>query len=224
MKKLFLALFLLTAVVPVMGQFRYCNSFEDYQAGRWTDLQVLYKIANSRSKQLWVGGNDFKFTTGDEKTDKILKKTAFVIEYGDTLYVNLRTLRHEKQRFGNGYAQGFRFDGDKIVFSSYRIGKDVKEKTTVIVGFGVAFGAIGGAIVGAIEGKSMLKDRMCYLIDNGGDGKTIDIKIIGDRLIRELLFDDHRDAYLHYMSVPEKQERESAANVLPVLLESGLAR
>ena len=59
---------------------------------------------------------------------------------------------------------------------------------------------------------------------DGGDGKTIDIKIINDRLMRELLFDDHRDAYLHYMSVSEKKERESAANVLPILLESGLAK
>ena len=170
---------------------------------------------------MWVGGNDFKFATGDKSTDKKLKKTTFVIEYGDTLYVNLRTLRHDNQRFGNGYAQGFSFDGDKIVFVSYRIDKDV---TKHIVYAGIFFGAVGGAIVGAVEGKNVLKDRVCYLIDNGGDGKTIDIRIIDDRLMRELLIDDHRDAYLHYMSVSEKKERESAANVLPILLESGLAK
>ena len=221
MRKALFALFLFATGMPVMGQFRYCNSFEDYQAGRWTDLQILYKIANSQKKQVWVGGNDFKFTTGDKSTDKILKKTAFVIEYGDTLYVNLRTLRHENRRFGNGYAQGFSFDGDKIVFVSYRIDK---EMTKNMVFVGVSFGAIGGAIVGAIARKNELKDRVCYLIDNGGDGKTIDIRIIDDRLMRTLLFDDHRDAYLHYMSVSEKKERESAANVLPILLESGLAK
>ena len=221
MIKTLFTLLLLAVGLPVMGQFRYCNSFEDYQAARWNDLPILYKIANSQKKQMWVGGNDFKFATGDKSTDKKLKKTTFVIEYGDTLYVNLRTLRHDNQRFGNGYAQGFSFDGDKIVFVSYRIDKDV---TKHIVYAGIFFGAVGGAIVGAVEGKNVLKDRVCYLIDNGGDGKTIDIRIIDDRLMRELLIDDHRDAYLHYMSVSEKKERESAANVLPILLEIGLAK
>ena len=216
MRKIVIIL-MLAASAGAMAQGRFCYSFEDYQAGRWTELQQLRPEAHSKSRQLWLGGNDYSFSTGSKATDKVLKKEAFAVEYHDTLYVNLRTLRYERHRFGDGYAQGLPYDGDKIMFVTYLIGKDVSRN--LFVG-GLILGVIGEAIAGA----DALDDRVCYLIDNGGNGKKIDIKLIGDRLIREMLAEDNIDEYQRYMSVHDIKERQSAAHVFPLLKEWGLVK
>ena len=215
MRKIIIIL-MTTVATSVMAQGRFCYSYGDWQEGNWVELQQLTRNAHSKSRQLWVGGNDYSFSTGDKATDKVLKKKAFAVEYNDTLYVNLRTLRYERQRFGNGYAMAMPYDGDKVMFVTYRIGKSV---TWGRAAAGVFFGVIGGAI----SASNALKDRVCYLIDNGGNGKTTEIKLIGDRLIKEMLSEKPLERH-RYMSVHDPDERESAAHVLPLLKEWGLVK
>lgn len=214
MKKILFILMLATVTLNAVAQGRYSKSYEDFKAGSWHDLPSLKAIHHSVSHQLWSGGNDYKFTTDDKETDKLLKKEAFIIEYQDTLYVNLRSLRYQKTGFGNGYTKGTVYDGDKIMFVSYRIGKSVRNKQA-------AFGALGGMIGGAISASAMLKDRVCYLIDDDGNGKTTEIKLMDDNFMKGLLFAD--PALMNrYMSIENQKERESAANILPLLQEKGV--
>ena len=206
----------LFAALNMSAQGRFCKSYDDFVAGNWTEVADLEPIHHSASHKLWVGGNDYKFETGDKAMDKVMKKEAFVIEYQDTLYVNLRTLRFEKTRFGNGYAQGLPYDGNKIMFVTHRIGRAAANEQFMS---GFMFGAIGAAITGS----SQLKDRVCYLVDNNGDGKKTNITLIDDEFMENLLELD-RPLLKTYRSEKKQKDRESAAHVLPILKEKGLVK
>ncbi len=216
MKKICVFFVFLFAALNMSAQGKFCKSYDDFVAGRWTEVADLKPIHHSASHKLWVGGNDYKFETGDKAMDKVMKKEAFVIEYQDTLYVNLRTLRYEKTRFGNGYAMGLPYDGTKIMFVTHRIGRDAANERFVS---GFMFGAIGAAI----SGSSQLKDRVCYLVDNNGDGKKTDITLINDEFMENLLELD-RPLLKTYRSEKKQKDRESAAHVLPILKEKGLVK
>ena len=94
MKRICVFFVFLFAALNMSAQGKFCKSYDDFVAGRWTEVADLKPIHHSASHKLWVGGNDYKFETGDKAMDKVMKKEAFVIEYQDTLYVNLRTLRY----------------------------------------------------------------------------------------------------------------------------------
>lgn len=214
MKNIIFILTLTIVSLQVGAQGRYCKSFEDFKAGNWIELPNLNAIHHSTSRQAWLGGNDYKFSTDDKATDKLLKKQAFAIVYQDTLYINLLNLRYQKMGFGRGYSKGTVFNGDMIMFVSHRIGKNVRNKQA-------ALGALGGLIGGAISATSMLKDRVCYLIEDNGNGKTTNIKLMDDNFMTGLFFADP-ELMARYMSIEDKQDRESATNILPLLKEKGL--
>jgi hypothetical protein len=208
-------IFVLSAVaLYASAQGRYCKNYDDFVAGQWTELPTLNVIGHSVSHQVWAGGNDYKFDTDDKTTNKILKKEALLVEYQDTLYVNLRNLRYKKALFGNGYAQGLVYDKDKILFVTHRIGSAVDGKrfaSTFFLGF----------VGAAISETSIRNDRVCYLIDNNGDGKKTQIVLLDDQFMNELLSKNSR-LMERYKEKKKQKERESAANVLPILKELGL--
>ena len=215
MKKVLFTLVVAFITLSGYAQGRYCSSYEDYASGKWIDLPKLELVQHSFSRQLWVGGNDFKFKSGDKATDKILKKEAFVIEYQDTMYVNLRNLRYGKSKFGSGYARCIPFKSDvpTIFFVARHIGGDVDGK---LFASGFFLGAIGGAIAGA----EAVKDRVCYLIDQGSSTSKIDIIMINDNVMQTLLRDDAQMLEL-YKQPKSKKKRFSAAHILPILREKG---
>ena len=67
-----------------------------------------------------------------------------------------------------------------------------------------------------------LSDLVCYLIDSDANakGKTA-ITRINDEFMEHLLGDDV-NLLDKYMAVKSKHNRQSAANVLPILMEKGL--
>ena len=95
MKKIFIlflmSLLMLTSV-SLKAQCRYCNSYEDYVAGRWQPLDTVYFDQHTKSHQVWWGGSDFTLKTGDKVLDKMLKKEVFAVMQADTIYVNCRRL------------------------------------------------------------------------------------------------------------------------------------
>ena len=213
MRKL-VTIVLLTVAMGISAQGRYCKSYDDFVAGRWVKLNELRLISHSTAHQVWVGGNDFKFETDDKDVNKTLKKEALVVEYQDTLYVNLRKLRYKKTAFGSGYAQGLAYDKDKLLFVTHRIGPAVTSHR-------MASAFLLGAVGAAISESDIRKDRVCYLIDNNGDGKKTDIVLMDDEFMNRLLA---QDAQLleRYNEKAKHEEREAAANVLPLLKEKGL--
>lgn len=212
-KLLFIAIYCLW-VSSALSQGRYCMSLADFEANRWEPLSSLKLIEHSVSHQVWVGGNDYKFTTEDKDMDALLKKNAFLVEYQDTLYVNLRSLRYGKYKFGNGYAKALVYGQDKVLFIAPRLGK-------LNLNMGVMFGAIGGALGGALIGSQNIKDRVCYIVEDDGEGEKRSIMMVDDEFMDNLLEQDS-EMLNRYQTPEKKEERESAANTLPILLEKNM--
>ena len=79
---------LLLSANSTSAQCGYCNSFEDFMEDKWIPLDTLInEEPNTKILSLW-NGNRYMFTTGNKKTDKILKKKAFVVKRNDTLFLN----------------------------------------------------------------------------------------------------------------------------------------
>lgn len=211
---LFLSVVLLNVTTNVFAQCRYCNTYDEFRADQWTVLDTVYCIGHSKSSQFWWGVNDYKLTTGDEATDKILKKEAFLVMIGDTMYVNLRNLQFEKTRFGSGYTIATLIGKDTLLFVNRQIGKYMKQRVNV----GMMFGAIGGAIAAS----SMMKQQVCYAISNGaGEKGRIPVQLINDNMIDKMIA-NRSDLREDYYSEKNDNKRIRANHVIPILEKAGI--
>lgn len=214
-KRWLCAMMLLTMVTAVNGQCRYCNTHEDFLEGRWTELDTVYCETFSKSQQMWWGCNDYAFTTGDKDTDKILKKKAFVVMKDDTLYVNCRNLRYDKDRFGSGYTKAKRIGQRSLLFVNRAIGSDIRENHMLAA---FMFGAIGSAI----DSHSQMKHQVCYVISWGADEKgRISIRMINDDLMEQMI-GYHNSLNDEYFSEKDASKRVLAEHVIPILEKAGL--
>lgn len=175
MRHSILILLLLTAMY-VAAQGKFCNSYDDFVAGQWKDLPSIRIVGHSISHQFWVGGNDYKITSDDKAMAKMLKKETLVVEYHDTLYVNLRKLRFKSIRLGSGYTRAVRVGDNKLAFAA--------KHTSVNMGF-FFFGVVGGAI----SEYSSLKNKDIYILDNNGDGRKIRVKLLDDSAYKDALLE-----------------------------------
>ena len=213
--RLFMLACCLMMAAAAMAQDRYYLSYSDYKNNVWHPLDTLIVEEHSQSRKLWWGGNDFKFTTGDSNLDKTLKKEAFVISHGDSLYVNCRNLRFEKTRFGSGYTRAFVFKDNQLAFANTRIGKKAMRKRGLTAGM---FGAIGAAI----SESNVMKHPVGYVITD--DAESLDkgrvaIHMLNDEYMQTLL--EGSELLEKYLSVKKTKERESAENTFDILRRMG---
>ena len=114
---------LLMVAIKVGAQGKYCRTYEDFVAGRWNDVPSLH-IDYAIPHQFWAGSCGYKITSDDKATSKLLMKDAFIVEYHDTLFVNLRPLRYKKYKFGVGYVKAIRTVNNILAFME----KDVRNR------------------------------------------------------------------------------------------------
>ena len=165
MKHLLLTLFTV-ASLQTSAQARYCTSFDDYLAGNWMELPSIDIIERSKSKQMWSGGGDYSLTTNDKGTDKKLRKTAFAIQSGDSLFINLGNIGCDNNRFGKGYAFALPLPENKILFTGRRIDKAESNRQANVQ---FAFGLVGAVI----SSNSNMKRPACYIIENISLGRHL---------------------------------------------------
>jgi len=178
-KKALLLLTFLTVALPLFSQGKYALSYSDYMNNQWTTIDTLHIKSRSAISKMLSGGGDFKLLTGDKRIDDLLKNQAEIVAYKDTLYVNCRSLRCEKMRFGNWYARGFRFDNDKICFIAMTIGRSANEKSGA---YGAYFGGIGGAIISA---TGQIEYGSCYILTS----QSNEVERISSEYMENLLSD-----------------------------------
>lgn len=205
---------------------KYCKNFAEFSAGQWTPVSTLIK-GDTKSCELKVDDNEFKFKTGDKDADKVLKKESLVVEYGGHLYVNCRNLNCEQFSLDiNNYSQAYRYGGGKLLVVAYHISDasflgslagDIIGLTTS--GVVSAAASVGSSV--AWYGSKNLKGFRCYLLsktDEEGDGTT---QGLDDEFMEKLLADS--PALLKsYKSAEKKSERYSASHILPLLRQKGL--
>lgn len=176
-KPYILILFLIMAT-NAMSQGRYCKNYDDFVAGKWEELPSIKIVHHSTSHQFWLGGSDYKVTSHDKKLAKLLKKEVLIVEYHDTLYVNLRPLRFNRYKLGSGYTRAVRIGGNKLAF----FGK--KNSMNMFLFFGV--------VGSAISEYSSVKNKVCYILDSQGDGKNYQVKKLDDSVYKDALLESER--------------------------------
>ena len=210
-----LAAVLLTALQAV-AQCRYCYSYEEFMADKWQPLDTIYTESHSKNHQLWWGGNDFKLYTNDDSFNKQLKKKVYIVAVGDTLFLNCRNLRCDRQPFGNGYVKAVRVGQKSLLF----VNRITGDEAVRLVG-SMGFGLIGGAIIAAAQQKE-LKKQVCYVVSSGADAKgRIAVRLIDDSMVSQMLIE--RDDLLgEYYAEPDAGKRILASRVVPLLEKAGL--
>ena len=225
-----LALFCFLSMMANAEVAKYCMSYEDFVADNWKSLDELTAGRTKQVCQIKSGDHGvFYFKTGDKQSDKVLKKEAFAVMYGQQLFVNCRNLRNGNVSLETSkYVQAVRYDKDKLCILAFKT-----DGVTAVAAFGTAaVGLFAGnttsrlgwtttsVALGVIN--SDLSNLKCYLLDSGANeqGKTA-VTRINDEFMAELLADD-APLLERYNAIKAKHNRQSAANILPILMEKGL--
>lgn len=201
---LFAAFFFATTLY---GQSKYCKSYSDYMNDNWTAMDTLSFTLRSNGEKKWNGGGDFKPQTGNEKTDKFLKKEARFIIHNDTLYVNCKGLKYQRCVFGSWFTSGFRYGEDKICFVCIKVSRKraMQSAFTGLVGEAIS------AAAGANNVFEQYKHQTCYFIDSDKKAvKRMTVKYM------ENLLSEHPEM-LHEFNKMEKKEKERADVILTYL-------
>ena len=208
---------------------KYCMSYADYVAGNWKPVSELTEGRTNQVCQLKSDDHCVYFKTGDKMSDQILKKNAFAVMYGNQLYVNCRNLRYDDVPLETSkYVQAVPYGDHKLCLMAYKTNAllalaDIGclASSVFVNNTWVSLGLVSGSI-GAGIANNCLSDYACYLLGSNANakGKT-PITRINDDFMVNLLSDD-TSLLNKYMAVKSKHNRQSAANVLPILMEKGL--
>lgn len=226
-----LALFCIVSMMANAEVAKYCMSYEDFVANNWKSVDELTAGRTKQVCQIKSGDHGvFYFKTGDKQSDQVLKKEAFAVMYGQQLFVNCRNLRNNS---GAGletskYVQAVRYDKNKLCLLAFRT-----DGVTAVAAFGAAaaglfagntaarLGFTSSSIALGIANES-LSNLKCYVVDGSVNEKSkTTVTRINDEFMAELLADD-APLLERYNAIKAKHNRQSAANILPILMEKGL--
>ena len=224
-----LAMFWCMTLMAQAEVAKYCMTYADFVAGNWQSVNELTQGRSKQACRLKSNKKQFWFRTGDKASDKVLKKEAFAVMYGDQLYVNCRNLRVNGHSLDiKGYTQAVRYDNDKVCVMAYK-----NDDASMLLAFGLDVAScfvdnkavrigmhVGSA--GFWIGNELLSHAVCYLVDSdaNADGKIATTRM-NDKFMENLLNDD-TPLLEKYKAVKSKQNRQAASNVLPILMEKGL--
>ena len=227
---IFSMLLLLTALVA-QAQTKYCTSFADYKAGQWKPYEDLIPGKEPDSIRLKYDGQDFTLKTSDKEVNKAIKHDVFMMQIDKQLFINQRPLRDEDGGIlpVNNYLRAMPYNGDKLLVVSYKVTLgDVLD--LVNIGLDVALLATGHTTWGSIflatdlllTNDDLMEHHVLYLVDKEPDAKGRYIMTrLNDAFMEKLLRDDPV-TFEQYYGRSKKSVRQSAANILPILVKKGL--
>ena len=229
-KNVFVLVLFSSMTLMVQAQVaKYCMTYSDYLADKWTPVESLTGGRTIQACQMKVINNQVRFRTGDKIADKIIKKQVFAVKYGDELFVNCRNLRNNEICLDvTGYSHAVRYDNDKLCVMAYKY-----NDAALLLGLGLDIASIFvdnkplklGMTIGSSAlwlSSDYLNSVACYLIDSEANakGKTA-VTRMNDQFMENLLASD-APLLMKYKAISNKRNRQSASNVLPILMEKGL--
>jgi len=111
----------MVAMATVVGQTRYCLSYEDFKNNKWVTLEDAEQAGIKVSvKDIYLKHREFHFSHSNMKINEILEKEARFIVCDDIMFINLHKLRYPKGRrlFGKYYTVAYRYAKDKVCFAA----------------------------------------------------------------------------------------------------------
>ena len=220
MKRILLLILVSALALVSEAQPSYCLSYADFQAGNWLHLDTLIVKRQSRQRQFLMGVGKIKLTSGDKKTDKILKEQAFAVLYHDTVFVNCTKLQYDDNQLGNGYTKALRLGQDKLLLAGSaaledQVISDIRTGATLLGG-----GAIGGALAAYSMREEMAISKGCFVTEIEFRSGMVKIVAIDDAFVRNNL-SKNPELIEQYEQIKPK-ERLLATNVIPLFRKAGL--
>ena len=214
-----------------LSQTKFCTSYADYKAGQWKPYEELVPEKEPDSIRVTYDGHDFSLKTSDKEVNKAIKHDVFMMEIDNQLFINQRPLRDEDGVIlpVNNFLRAMPYQGDKLLVVCYKatLG-DVLD--LVNIGLDVALLATGHTTWGSIflatdlllTNDDLMEHHVLYLVDKEPNAKGRYIMTrINDRFMEQLLRDDPV-AFEQYYGRSKKAVRQSASNILPILVKKGL--
>lgn len=220
MKRILLLILVSVLALVSEAQPSYCLSYADFQAGNWLHLDTLIVKRQSRQRQFLMGVGEIKLTSGNKKTDKILKEKAFAILFHDTVFVNCTKLQYDDNQLGNGYTKALRLGQDKLLLAGSaaledQVISDIRTGATLLGG-----GAIGGALAAYSMREEMAISKGCFVTEIEFRSGMVKIVAIDDAFVRNNL-SKTPELIEQYEQIKPK-ERLFAIHVIPLFRKAGL--
>ena len=203
MRKLFF--FLMMMPLCCVAQTRYCASWQDFLADQWQEVKGRVELKSS-SKQDRLA---FEMKASDKKTRSLLRKNASVVEYDDSLYLNLRPFN----TFGDVYVRAWRL-GDKVLFAR----QDIAPSR-----FSIANGDSGIPFTKKSFGSlSRLENLVCYLAAWDPQREELRMVRVTSEVVVQLLT-NHSQQLAQYQQLDRKRQ-ETADVIITTLQQAGVIR
>lgn len=219
-----------TLISQAQKNVRYCMTYEDFVANRWIPIDSLTAGKTKQMCQLKFNDDQYTLKTGDKECDKILKNDVLAVEYAGHLYVNCRNLRcNDIPLDVSNYAQAYRYGEKKICVVAHWInGAALLAAVAGDVATVVAPLPVAAPSFVVSEGLWLNMDKLnsyrCYILEGGANAKgKIAVTRITDEFMEKELAND-KALLERYQAYEKKKGRQSAANILPVLMEKGLIK
>ena len=213
--KLLLVLMCLMAL-NAQAQTKFCNSYAEYKTNQWKPYADLIPEKEPDSIRVKYDGQDFTLKTSDKEVNKVIKHDVFMMQIDKQLFINQRFLR-------------LPYKGNKLLVVSYHVTLgDVLD--LVNIGLDIALLATGHTTWGSIflatdlllTNDDLMQHHILYLVDKAPNekGKYVMTRL-NDAFMEQLLRDDPV-TFEQYYGRQKKGDRQSAANILPILVKKGL--
>ena len=230
-KYLMIAAILLSINLTVQAQVKVCMNYADFKADNWKPYTDLIEGKEPDTCRVKYDGIDFTFKTSDKEVNKVIKHNVFLLSLDKQLFANQHMLRDENGGIlpVNNFLRALPYKGGKLCVVSYKVTMgDVLD--LVNIGLDIALLATGHTTWGSIflatdlllTNDDLMEHHILYLIDKEPNAKgKILMTRINDQFMEQLLRDDPV-TFEQYYGRGKKGTRQSAANILPILVKKGL--
>ncbi len=213
------------------AQMEVCMSYEDYKADKWKPYEALTDDMKPDSARITYDGTEFTIKTHDKEVNNKIKKDVFLFSVDDQLFINQRPLRDEDGNVLpiNHYTRALPYKGGKLLVVCYHVTfGDVLDLVNIGLDIGlIATGhyTFGGLFLAAdllLTNEDLMQSHVLYLLDKGPNAKGRYIMTrLNDQFMEQLLRNDPV-TFVQYQGRQKKADRQSAANILPILVKKGL--
>jgi len=230
-KALVFIVFLCTLPLLAEAQTKVCMSYADFKANQWKPYESLTEDKKPDSCRVKYDGIEFTIKTDDKVVNKMIKDDVFIMSIDKQLFINSRTLRDDDGAVLpiSHYTRALPYKGGKLCVVCYKVTLgDVLDM--VNIGLDIALLATGSYTMGGLflaadlllTNNDLMEHHVLYLLDKEPNAKgKIQMTRMNDQFMENLLRDDPM-TYEQYYGRNKKGARQSAANILPILVKKGL--
>jgi len=230
-RKILMILFALVLVSGAKAQVKVCMNYDEYKANQWKPYESLTEDKQPDSCRITYDGVDFTIKSHDKDINEKIKKEVLLMSIDGQLFINQRPLRDDDGDVlpVNHFLRALPYKGGNLLVICYHVSLG-SVLDLVNIGLDVGLLATGHYTVGGIflatdlllTNESLMETQVLYLLDKGANEKGRYVMTrLNDEFMEKLLRDDPV-TFAQYQGRNKKGDRQSAANILPILVKKGL--